>query len=258
MKPMLDYRAWIAAGLLLIVASGAYVIWITRPRVKYDARSLSAAGQSAKQASPIATRSLHVEGCDRDFIVQPGELVEPRAVPGAPASAFREIYGKESARDKQDLIWKPPAFSLTDGENDAQNPFVHVSLNTGHVVETLDGIELGIDSFGAIYRKARDRKIELHERIESDAANWSLTVSFFSSCGRKFRSEYTRSLPRGPEIDRQIAARPIGNSANGSGQQNNSALLRSDVFMNKIVGEFTLMPSNGRDDSAHGSPSEHD
>jgi hypothetical protein len=28
--------------------------------------------------------------------------------------------------------------------------------------------------------------------------------------------------------------------------------------MNKIVGEFTLMPSNGRDDSAHGSPSEHD
>jgi hypothetical protein len=253
---MAEHRAqlisWIVAAVLVLLALGAYVVWTTRPRAQYSARSLTAAPSKA------VTKSLHVEGCDRDFIVQPGELVEPRAVPGAPVGAFRDIYGKEAARDRQDLIWKPPAFTLTDGENDAQNPFVHVSLNTGHVVETLDGIELGIDSFGAIYRKARDRKIELHERIESDATNWTLTVSFFSSCGRKFRSEYTRSLPRGPEIDRQIAARPTGNSSNGSGSQSGPALLRSDVFMNKIVGEYTLTPSNGRDDSAHGSSSEHD
>jgi hypothetical protein len=253
---MPEHRAqlvpWIVAAVIALSALGAYVVWTTRPRAQYSARSLTAAPAKA------VTKSLHVEGCDKDFIVQPGELVEPRAIPGAPVEQFRDIYGKEAARDRLDLIWKPPAFTITEGENGPQNPFVHLWLNTGHVVETLDGIELGIDSFGAIYRKARDRKIELHERIESDAANWTLTVSFYSSCGRKFRSEYMRSLPRGPEIDGQIAARPSGNSQNRAGPQNGPGPLRSDIFMNKIVGEFTLAPSKGSDDSAHGSPSEHE
>jgi len=60
---MLDFRAWIIAGLILLSAAGAYVIWITRPRAVYHARSLSASGHHADSPSKPATTSLHVEGC---------------------------------------------------------------------------------------------------------------------------------------------------------------------------------------------------
>ena len=40
---MLDYRAWIAAALILIAGASAYLIWIYRPKATYNAQSLSAA-----------------------------------------------------------------------------------------------------------------------------------------------------------------------------------------------------------------------
>ena len=254
---MLDRRAWIVTCLIVLLAAGAYLLWLTRTRAVQNSRSLSSAPHPANTAQGN-TKSLHVEGCKDDFIVQSGELVEPRVAPGASLEQFRSVYGPESkkeARRKEPrvLAWNGNAYSLTEGNfgvDSAQN-FVQVQLNQGHVVETLDGIELGLDSFGTIFRKMRDRKIEVHERMEGSAGSaWTLTLSFYSSCGRKFRSEYSRSLPGSPELDRLIEPR--------KGSDGRMSLFRSDAFMNKVVSDYTMVPSEGHDDSAEGSSSEHE
>jgi len=257
---MLDFRAWIIAGVILLTAAGAYVIWITRPRAVITGRSLTASGHPANTPSATATKSLHVEGCNEDFIVKPGELVEPKVVPGAPLEQFQGIYGKDAIRvGPGTLSAEQNAFTLTETLPAQQSPAgaIHVSLHQGHVLETLDGIELGIDSFGAIFRKMQDRKIEVHERIQNTSEGWTLIVSLYSSCGRKFRSEYSRTLPHSPEIDKLVkfvATRPPSPNSSPSA---NPAPWRSDVFMNKIVSEYTMLPSNGHDDSPEGSTAEH-
>ena len=141
---------------------------------------------------------------------------------------------------------------MTDGDFGPQNPsnFVQISMNSSHVVETLDGIELGLDSFGTIFRKMQDKKVEIHERIAQGDGKWTLIVTIYSACGHNFRSEYTRSIPSDPQVDRQIAPIPVAN-----GQ---TCLWRSDVFMNKVVYDYAMKPSGGTDNSNVGSPSEHD
>jgi hypothetical protein len=271
---MLDYRAWIAAAVLLLAVAGGYLVYLHRTRAGYAARSLSAAGQPANDsanqpagASPQKnaanqTRTLHVDGCNKDFLVKVGELVEPRVVPGAPLTEFQTIYGQASKRGKPGIsTWDEGAFALAAGSlAGAQQPqIVLVNVNQGHVVETLDGIELGIDSFGVIFRKARDQNIAIHERIahndDPGKGSWTLTVSFDSACGRGFRSEYSRTLLSDPETDRLIAPHTTG--PDGKPLPAGSALPRSDVFLNKMVSEYTMVLSNGQDDSAAGTPSEH-
>jgi len=77
-----------------------------------------------------------------------------------------------------------------------------------------------------------------------------LTVSMYSACGRKFRSEYLRSIPSDPRTDQLINRRvPAPNGQPG--------LLRSDIFMNKVTYDYILQASDGRDDSTDGEPAEH-
>jgi hypothetical protein len=251
---MLDLRAWIIAGLILLSLAGAYVIWITRPRAVYTARSLSAPGRHPNSPSQPATKSLHVEGCKEDFIVSPGELVEPTVVPGAPLEQFRTTYGTETKRQSPGVWqWKQDEFLLTAGDYGPQNAadFVQISMNSQHIVETLDGIELGLDSFGTIFRKMQDKKVEIHERIAHGDNNWTFIVTMYSACGHKFRSEYTRTIPSDPETDRKIAN--LAPAANGQ-----PSPWRSDVFMNKVVYDYSMKPSSGTNNSNEGSPSEHD
>jgi hypothetical protein len=251
---MLDYRAWIVACVILLSAAGAYLLWIYRPKATYNARSLSAGAHPSDSASKPVTKSLHVDGCNEDFIVSPGELVEPTVVPGASIEQFRAAYGKEShAAAPGVLTWKTEEFDLLAAPASATNPdsLIQIGLNGAHVVETLDGVELGLDSFGTLFRKMGDRKVEMHERIRRNEDRWILTVSMYSSCGRKFRSEYFRSIPASPEIDGLINRRVAG--ADGK-----AGLLRSDVFMNKVAYDYILETSNGKDDSGEGEPSEHD
>jgi hypothetical protein len=257
---MLDYRAWIIAGVIILSAAGAYVIWVTRPRAVTNARSLTAGGHPANSPTTPVTKSLHVDGCNEDFIVQPGELVEPRVVPGGPLEQFRTIYGQETKHGKDSATWDENAFSLTasnsDGNSGPDNGanFVNLSVNQGHVVETLDGIELGIDSFGAIFRKMRDKKVEIHERMDGGEGNWTLIVSIYSACGHKFRSEYSRTLPGSTELEDLI----IPHQTNPDGTVTpTSGPFRSDVFMNRVVTNYSLVPSQGHDDSPTGLPSEH-
>jgi len=260
---MLDYRAWIVAVIVALSAAGAYVLWITRPRTAYSARSLTAAPHPP---TGRATKSLHVEGCYEDFIVSPGELVEPKVTPGSPLEEFRSAYGKETQLEKSGVThWDGNIFSLTVNDlasatgtsSGSGNPasMEHFSLQQGHVVETLDGIELGIDSFGTIFRKMGDRKVEVHERMERGDGTWTLIVSLYSACGHTYRSEYSRTIAGSPDIDRLIVPRAAGT---GRDARPSPGLWRSDVFMNKVVSEYTLVESRGRDDSSRGSPSEHD
>jgi hypothetical protein len=253
---MLDYRAWIIAGVIILSAAGAYVIWVTRPRAVINARSLTAAAHPANTPRSAAANSLHIDGCKEDFIVEPGELVEPKVVPDASIDQFRSIYGKETKQEEKVSTWNQNAFSLSHGYYGPESAgnFINLSLNPGHAVETLDGVELGIDSFGAIFRKMRDKKVEIHERIKKGDGDWTLIVSLYSACGHKFRSEYTRTIAGGPDVDRLIAPRATTSAGNASPA---SGLWRSDIFMNRMVSDYSLVPSNGRDDSADGSPSEH-
>jgi len=251
---MLDFRAWIIAGALVLAAAGAYVIWLTRAHVQYTARSLSATPHAANEAAKPATKSLHVDGCKEDFIVSPGEIVEPRVVPGASIDQFRAAYGLETKQAQPGVFdWHTEAFEMTAVEPSAsQSASLQMSLNSGHIVESLDGIELGLDSFGTILRKMRDRKIEIHERIRHADGHWIFALTMYSPCGRKFRSEYVRSLPDDPETSLLINRRITG----GNGQ---TGLIRSDVFMNKVVYDYTMAMSNGSDvDPNAGEPSEHD
>jgi hypothetical protein len=254
--------AWSIASLLILAAAGGYVYWVKRSRAVMPARSLTAANPRAPHSANEAnsTRTLHVDGCREDFTVKVGELVEPRVVPGASPEQFREVYGKESAREARGtLTWKRDPFTLMaemhgpSSADEARNS-IHLALNQGHVVETLDGIELGIDSFGTIFHKMRDRKVEVHERIARSDQGWTLIVSMFSACGRGYRSEYTRTLPSDAETDRLIAPRKAAPGSN----QPVTGLLRSDVFMNKDMFDYAMVPSNGKDDAAEGQPSEHD
>jgi hypothetical protein len=254
---MLDRRAWLISGLLILIATGVYLLWLYRPKATYNARSLSASHGPANTPSKPATKSLHVEGCKEDFIVSPGELIEPQVIPGASLDQARKMYGPESKRDSAGaLTWDKWEYSLTDGYFGSDSPqnFVDVSLNGGHIVETLDGVELGLDSFGTIFRKMRDKKVEVHENIDGPEGRWTYTVSFYSACGHKFRSEYSRTLKGSPEIDKLITPIPLP-PGSPAGKTNP---WRSDIFMNKVVYEYSLVPANGHDDSPNGSPSQHD
>ena len=244
---MLSLRVWIITALIVLSAMGAYLWWARRARVTYTSRSLSAANPANKPQ----TRTLHVEGCHDDFTVKVGELVEPRAIPGSPIEDFRKTYGPETTHDKSGLLtWDQNAYTLiTD-----QKEFVQISLKQGHVLQTLDSIELGIDSFGTIFRKMRDRGIEAHERITQTPEGWTLTMTFYSNCSKNYRSEYSRTLPSTPELVKQIT--PSSTNPDGTPVQDPS-LYRSDVFMNKIVSEYKLVPSQGHDDSVQGLPASH-
>src|SRR5580692_10529110 len=136
---MLDYRAWIVACVILLSAAGAYLLWIDRPKTTYNARSLSAGAHPSETDSKPATKSLHVDGCRQEFIVSPGELIEPTVVPGASLDDFRSLYGMETKRDPQGaLMWNKYEYALSADGFGAGNPgsFLSISLNSGHVLES--------------------------------------------------------------------------------------------------------------------------
>jgi hypothetical protein len=251
---MLDYRAWIVACVILLSAAGTYLLWIYRPKATYNARSLSAGAHPSDAASKPATKPLHVEGCREDFIVSPGELIEPRIVPEAPLAQWNSIYGKPSSRQKDgSYVWNLEEFSLS-GAGGPPDP-LRISINGQHIVETLDGVELGLDSFGRIFSKMQDKKVEIHERILKDDNHWTLIVTLDSACGRKYRSVYTRTLPRDPQTDRQINPPP----SRADGQiMIESAPYRSDVFMNKVAYDYVMETAESTGNSSEGVPSEHE
>jgi hypothetical protein len=253
---MVQTRAWIAVFVIFFLGAGAYVIWLNLPHTAVANKNLNVVGRRPAQAA-AKKKSLHVEGCNDDFSVAIGEIVEPRVVPGSTAEQFRSIYGKETTRDKLgDLTWVQYPYSLTAfNSNEDSARYVGVAVNQGHVVETLDGMELGIDTFTSIFRKMRDKKIDVQERIDHTDGYWIYTIALYSACGHKYRSEYTRTLPESPEIDKQMTALTAAQPNNLAGQP---APLLMNPFMNKVVYDYNLAISNGSDQPAPAKPSIHD
>ena len=231
---MLDWRAFLVSVLLVAFAAWSYLVWSDRVRFIHADRSLTAPPPTANQTTKPKTHNLHVEGCNEDFIVKVGELVEPRVIPGASLAQFRSVYGQETRRDQHHVAtWERRPYILTESDSGpSQTSFVHLSVPPGHVVETLDGVELGIDSFAAILHKMRDRKIEVEEKVTASDGKWTLTFNLDSGCARQFVSEYSRTLDSSPEIDKQIAGK--------IGPDGQMGPLRPDVLLNKVVYEYTL------------------
>jgi hypothetical protein len=127
-------------------------------------------------------------------------------------------------------MWVSYPFTLT--EIPWTEPAVHLAVNTGHVVETLDGVELGIDSFATIRHKMRDKKVEIDEQVTGDGQHWTLTTTLSSACSRRFLSQYSRTLEATAEVNRAVAPVP--------GPDGKLGPLRPDVFLNKVVYEYRL------------------
>jgi hypothetical protein len=246
--------SWILAILFFVLGGTAYLIWRTRPRAVIAPLKNAAEKPAHSNNQPQNLHPLHVDGCNRDFMVRPGEVLEPRVLPGATPEQFRAVYGKESTHDKNGpLTWDLYPYSFTDSNFGpaSHSNFISVDMNPGHVLKTLDGVELGIDTFGTILQRAKDGHVPVHETIAHTDGKWILTLSLYSACNRKFRSEYHWTIDGSPEVDKQIVPPNTGTPAP-------DAPWRSDIFMNKFVSNFDLEMANGTDQSGEGHASMHD
>lgn len=268
---MTSFRALIFAVLVALASVAGYIVWANLQHAPVKSKELVIVG-SANKPDPHAKKQLHVSGCVDDFTVAVGELVEPRVVPGSTLDQFRVLYGKETKLTRDGIAtWVTDPYTLTEesifpSKTSALKPqgYVSLTVNQGHVVQTLDGIELGIDTFAALFRKLRDRKIEGHESLERLDGNWVYTASFYSSCGRKYRGEYIRILPESPEINAKIIAQvpvpngPANQTPSSSTNVNAATQWKSDVFMSKVISDYRLVVSNGRDSSDKGQLVSHE
>jgi len=248
---MPDIRSVVIALVLLALAAGAWFLFITKPKATYSVKQDKAAHDAAASALLAGTTTLHVEGCTADFPIRPGERLEPRVLPGASRDQFRNIYGKETTLDKSgSLVWKLEPYTVTDFESGKPNAAVTIQMAQGHVLRTLDGIDLGVDTFHSILRRNMGLWIEVHERIEKREDEWVLNLSFYSACGKKYRSVYSWTLPSSPETDRLIHL-PTETP------QTPKSPLNSNTFYNKVVENYRLEFANGTDDTTLGTPSAH-
>lgn len=219
-------RALLITFAILAAALGGYLYWLHRAHAYIHVRSLTAA-PARREAAP-KTRILVVPGCERSFLVKVGELVEPEITPSATPETLAlatRLYGKPT-RKSHALIWSQDAFTLAEPAADR----LMLTLETGHVVQTLDDIELGIDSFNAIRAKMRDRNLPVSDALVHGQHTWTYQLSIPSSCGASWSSTYSRTLPETPELDAEIL--PPANSPDPAP--------RAAAFFNKIATEYTL------------------
>ena len=229
----MDRKALIASVTVVACLLAAALVWQARIQTNGASRSLTAAPPQLAQAAKPVTRALHVDGCSQDFVVKVGELVEPRVTPGASLAQLRAVYGPEKKVVKpvpELTTWSPLPYTLTSWSG--HSPALHIAVNIGHVVETLDGIELGIDSFASIRHKMRDKKVEIDEQVTGDGQHWTLTTTLVSACNRHMLSQYSRTLDATDDVTRAVQPIP--------GPDGKPGPLRPDVFLNKVVYEYTL------------------
>lgn len=220
-------RALLITFAILATALGGYLYWLHRAHAYIHVRSLTAA--PPHRQAPAKTRILIVPGCERSFLVKVGELVEPQITPPAALAQANRLYGKP-ARKPHALIWEPDAFTLTEPLLGTSSASLHLALHIGHVVQTLDDIELGIDSFNAIRAKMRDRNLPVTDKLVHGNHAWTYQLTIPSSCGAEWSSTYARTLPETPELDAQIL--PPANSPDPSP--------RPAAFFNKLAMDYTL------------------
>lgn len=220
-------RALLITFAILAAALGGYLYWLHRAHAYMHVRSLTAA--PPHREAHAKTRILIVPGCERSFLVKVGELVEPQITPSTALAQANQLYGKP-ARKSHSLIWEQDAFTLTEPLTGTTPDRLQLALQIGHVVQTLDDIELGIDSFNAIRAKMRDRNLPVSDELVHGNHDWTYRLTIPSSCGARWSSTYARTLPETPELDAQIL--PPANSPDPSP--------RPAAFFNKIAMDYTL------------------
>ena len=225
-------RAVLLAFGLLAAALGAYLYWLHRTQAYLHLRSLTA--PPVHHASEARTRVLHVPGCQRDFIVKVGELVEPQITPSSSPNDLalaEKLYGAaHRIRHSPAMVWEQNAFTLTEWPPET----LQLALNTGHVVQTLDGIELGVDSFNAIRARMRDHNLPFKDELVHGNQSWTYRLTIPSSCGPAWRSIYERTLTETPELDAQIYP-PAGSTDHSP---------RPAAFLNRLALEYTLQSAS--------------
>lgn len=238
-------RGWFITLSALAVVAGTwspFAIALQSPAVP-TSRNPSSQNVSG---TPVASATGETHGwleCDANSHIEQGKQIEPRATQDQPVSKFREIYGKESKRDRLGpLTWNLRGYSLTDGyfNSSKLSEFVSITVKPGNALKTIDGIELGVDTFATVLKKLQARGIEVHESMDGPEGNWMLFVSFYSPCNRKFRAEYSWIIPGGPNVDRQIIP-----DLKGSASQ--PVIWRSDIFLDRVAYNYSLQMSHGSD-----------
>ncbi len=225
-------RALLISVALLAAALGGYLYWLHRARAYMHVRSLTAA--SARHAAIARTRILHVSGCERDFLVKVGELVEPEITPSLLPDTLQlatQLYGRPAQRrHPRALIWTRDAFTLTEIFPRTSAPELQLDLHTGHVVQTLDGVELGVDSFNAIRARMRDHNLPVADSLTHEDHSWTYRLTIPSSCGGAWTSVYSRTLPETADLDALIFP-PVSSPDHSP---------RPAAFLNKLTTEYTL------------------
>lgn len=248
-------QVWIIGFSVLAVIVGAWAHFSNAPKSPAVDTLSNPISQTEERKPVTATPRNNSDspGCDANSHIELGKQIEPRATPDQPVSAFRKVYGKESKRNEfGPLTWNFPGYSITDGyfNKSKASDFVSISVRPSHTLSTVDGVELGVDTFATVLKKLRAKGIEVEESMDGPEGNWMLYVSFSSPCSRNFRGDYSWFMAGSPKTDRQIIP-----EMKGSVYQ--SPTWRSDVFLNKVVYDYTLSRSNGNDIPVGNQPSTH-
>lgn len=171
--------------------------------------------------------------------------MEPRVLPGVSIEAIRKVYGPESEKKDYGYIWNMDDYSLNDFDygNGKGTGSILLSVKTGHLIATPDGIELGKDTFATFLQKMKDRGIEVDERLADEDMIWVLHVSFPATCGSKFRSEYAWFMDDNSATDKAIGE---------------DTPLHSSIFLDKIVYSYGLDNADIHSEELEGQPATHE
>jgi len=209
---------------------------------------LSTQTQSATTVpKTVKAAPVQIRGCATYIEPPSGALVEPRVLTGASIEDLRQAYGKESNYNSEirEWEWKFEDFDLQGWANSKGDRARAIGINTkpGHIVATPDGIELGKDTFANLLQKMKDRGVTVSEKMEGADGTWILFASFPSVCNPENWSEYSWYMKGTPAIEDAIG---------------DSIPFRSNIFLNKVVSNYSTGVGKESDGDVEGQPATHE
>jgi hypothetical protein len=249
---MTRFQPWIVIIPFFAFAAATWLFFAKVHHSGLQQEKITQASKPSNQSPTLspAAKTLHIEGCDTDFPVKPGEQIEPQVVPGVTVEKIRSIYGKESKKDELGVLtWNLDGYSLSDdlSKTHVEQGTVSLFPNHGQILTTTDGIELGKDTFATLLQKTKARGIPIHESMDGPEGSWMLLVWFPSMCNSKFRSVYTWIIRGSQTVDEQILP----------AVKDGGAPWRSNVFLDEKVQYFSMEPAHEPAEELNYHPSVH-
>ncbi len=236
--------------LILTCAAAGRVAWLKfmRPPATTP-RSLIIASNAPLQKSVHnqLIPTLQIERCEAYVQTHRGENLEPRAFPNASIEKFRRAYGQESkyTNEIREWEWQADDFNLQVwGDSDPKRVrSIGLDARPGHIITTPDGIDLRKDTFATLLQKMRDRGISVSEKMEGADGTWILFASFPSLCNADDWSEYSWYLNGTPAVDDAVG---------------NSIPFRSNIFLQKVVENYSMAIGKESEGDIEGQPATHE